>query len=80
MIDMSEQEREHHAREILSNPLFSALMAKMEQEAINRAVNAQLTDNLAQQAALAEVRAVRSFRQNCEFLIRNKPPPKAAPA
>lgn len=80
MNDMSEQEREHHAREILNNPLFSALMTKMEQEAINRAVNAPLTDNQAQQAALAEVRAVRSFRQNCEFILRNKPPSKAAPA
>ena len=80
MNDMSEQEREHHAREILNNPLFAALMTKMEQEAINRAVNAPLTDNQAQQAALAEVRAVRSFRQNCEFILRNKPPSKAAPA
>ena len=80
MKNMTPEQREAHARDMLANPLFVLLSEKMEQDAINRAVNASLTDSLAQQAALAEVRAVRTFRRNCEAMLRNTQGPKAAPA
>jgi hypothetical protein len=80
MSNLDEADREHYAREILNNPLFLEIMEKLERDAVNKAVNAIPTDTLAQQAALAEIRAARSFRRQCEFEIRNKPVPKAAPA
>ena len=80
MKNMTPEQREIYARDMLANPLFVLLSEKMEQDAINRAVNASLTDSWAQQTALAEVRAVRTFRRNCEAMLRNTQEPKAAPA
>lgn len=80
MKNLTPEQREIYARDMLANPLFILLVEKMEQDAINRAVNAALTDNLAHQAALAEIRAVRTFRRNCEAMLRNTQEPKTAPA
>ena len=77
---MDNEEREFHAREIINNPLFRIITDKMESDAVNKAVNAPLTDHDTRQAAIAELRAVRTFRRECESIIRTKPVPKAAPA
>lgn len=75
-----EYDAQYYARELLNNPLLADTLARLERDAINRAVNAPLTDNLAHQAALAEVRAARTFRQHLEALARDKQVTKAAPA
>lgn len=80
MNELDAEQREFYAKELLENPIYQALMVRLEKEAIDRAVSAPLTDHLAHQAALAEVRAIRSFRHNCEFILRNKPSMKAPPA
>lgn len=80
MKQLTEEQRKHYASELLTNPVFVGVMDAIERAAINRAVHANPTDHLAHQAALAEVRAVRTFRQHCEAMASNKPPPKDAPA
>jgi hypothetical protein len=77
---MDIEQRKARARDLLSNPLFQEIMDKMESDAINLGVNAPFTDHEGRQAAMAEVRAVRSFRRNCESILRNNSVPKAAPA
>jgi hypothetical protein len=80
MIEMDKEERQHHAREILNNPLFNMILEKLEQDALAMALSASLTDHSAHQAQIAYIRALRSFRSDCEALLRNTPATKAAPA
>lgn len=77
---MDKEERQFHARELLNNPLFTELCAKLELEAVNRCVAANYADHEARLTAAADIRAIRTFRQNCEAILRNNPVTKAAPA
>ena len=77
---MTGEDRRALAEQILNNALMAEIMGKLEKEAVDRCVYAPMADHEARQAAAAEVRAIRSFRQNCEALLRNNPPRKAAPA
>lgn len=77
---MDRDERQFHAREMLNNPLFAELCAKLEQDAVNRCVAANYADHEARLMAAADIRAIRTFRQNCEAAARNTPATKAAPA
>lgn len=77
---MDREERQHHARELLANPLFAELCETLEKDAVNRCVAAKYDDHEARVTAAADIRAIRTFRQNCESLIRNNPVQKAVPA
>lgn len=77
---MDREERQHYAREILSNPLFAELCESLEKDAVNRCVAANYSDHEARVTAAADIRAIRTFRQNCEAILRNNPVMKAAPA
>ena len=78
MID--KDERAYPAQEILNNKLFMEIIYRLEREAIDRGVNAPFESHDARQAAMADVRAVRSFRRNCQAALGNTPATKAAPA
>lgn len=77
---MDREERQHHARELLANPLFAELCARLEADAVNRCVAANYADHEARVTAAADIRAIRNFRQNCEAILRNNPVSKSAPA
>lgn len=77
---MDREERQHHAQELLRNPLFLELCETLEKDAVNRCVAAKYDDHEARLAAAADIRAIRTFRQNCESIIRNNPVTKAVPA
>jgi len=77
---VTDEDRRALAEQILNNALMAEIMGKLEKEAVDRCVYAPMADHEARQAAAAEVRAIRSFRQNCEAALRNNPPRKAAPA
>ena len=77
---MNDEQRAYNARALLDNPVFNELIIRLESEALDRGVNAKFNDHEARQAAMADIRAVRSFRSACESMTRNKPEPKAAPA
>lgn len=77
---MNDEQRAYHAKAVLDNPVFRELMARLEDEALERGINAKFNDHEARQAAMSDIRAVRSFRSACESMTRNKPEPKAAPA
>ena len=77
---MDADERRHLAEQLLTNPLFDVVMDELEQNAINRCINAPMIDDELRGAAAAETRAIRAFRSNCEALLRNNQPRKGAPA
>ncbi len=77
---MNAESRKAYAGQMLSNPLFAVLMAEIEQAAIDRGVNAQWTDHETRAAAMAEARAVRTFRANLEAMLRDTPKRNGAPA
>lgn len=76
---MDAQELQFHAQELLRNPVFAQMCAKMEQEAVERCISAKYSDHEARLTAAADIRAIRTFRRNCEALARNNPAKKAAP-
>lgn len=76
---MNREERQYHAQELLKNPLFSELCETLEKDAVNRCVAARYDDHEARVTAAADIRAIRTFRQNCEAAARNNPAQKAAP-
>ena len=80
MLELNDEQRAYYAKELLDNPLFAHIMDTLEADAINSGVYAKLTDHEAHQAAMAEVRAVRNFRQACEAFARKPPDRKAPPA
>ncbi len=75
---MTPTERRNAAQMLLDNPLFDETMAGLERSAIEQCIYAQ--DDETRRFAAQKVQAVRSFRQDCEALLRNSPPPKGAPA
>ena len=76
---MDKDERQHLARELLANALFAEICDRMERDAVNRCVTAIYSDHEARLSAAADIRAARTFRQNCEAIARNNPVTKAAP-
>ena len=77
---MTREERQYHAQELIRNPLFAELCDKLEQDAVNRCVAAKYDDHQARVMAASDIRALRTFRQNCEAAARNNPAQKTAPA
>jgi len=77
---MTPSERKAAAEQITASPLYTEIMEQLEANAIDRGVWAPITDNDMRQAAMAEVRAIRAFRQNLEALLRDTPAAKGAPA
>lgn len=75
---MNKEERKRLADQLQANPIYDILMVEMETGAIERMISAK-TDT-ARMEAQAYVRAVRSFREDCDNLIRNTRPKKGAPA
>ena len=75
---MTPTERRNAAQMLLDNPLFDETMSKLERAAIEQCIYAQ--DDETRRFAAQKVQAVRSFRQDCEALLRNTPPLKGAPA
>ena len=57
------------ARMILEHPVVMEIFSDMEAEALNAAVNAKITDEETPAAFLAEVRAIRKFKSNLNFII-----------
>ena len=70
--------RESHARDMLNNPLFDEIMSALETSAIESMVYAQ--DDETRLTGALRVKAVRSFRSDCEAMLRSDREPKAAPA
>ena len=75
---MTPDDRKALAEQLLSNPLFPVLMDEMEQGAVDSLIAAGTdTGRMERQA---RVRAIRSFRADCEAELRNNRPRKGAPA
>jgi len=68
---MTPRERKAMAEQITASPLYAVTMEALERAAMERAVYAPLTDHDTRAAALAEVRAIRSFRSNLEAALRD---------
>ena len=77
---MTPEDRKYHAQELLKNPVFIELCERLESDAVNRVVAAKYDDHEARVTAAADIRAIRTFRQNCEAALRNNPAQKAVPA
>lgn len=77
---MRPDERKALAQQIVSNPLTDIILDAIERDAIERGVFAPMTDDEARAAAMAEVRAIRAFRQNLAAALRDTPTRKGAPA
>ena len=77
---MRPEDRKALAEQILSNPLTALVLADLERDAVERGVYAPMTDHEARAAAMAEVRAIRAFRQNLEASLQDNRPRKGAPA
>lgn len=78
---MTEAQRLALANELLNNPLVDDLLNEIEWSAINRGVAADQKDDEARAAAMAEVRAIRSFRSKLKFIPEQaKAVAKGAPA
>jgi hypothetical protein len=56
-------QRAQAARQLLSHPMFEEIFAGLEQDAVNRAIMAPLTDDAARAAQLSEARVIRAMRQ-----------------
>lgn len=77
---MDKEERQFQARELLDNPVFIEICKQYEKDAVDRCIAAPYADHEARIVAAADIRAVRTFRQNCEAILHNNPVMKAAPA
>ena len=75
---MTPADRASLAEQILANPLFTEIMAGLEANAIERLVSAQTHET--RHEAQLRVHAVRSFRSDCEGILRSTNARKAAPA
>ena len=76
---MTPRERASLAEQIIQNPLYDIVLDEIERTAIERGVYAPLNDHETRQAAMAEVRAVRAFRENLAASLRDTRPMKGAP-
>jgi hypothetical protein len=62
--------REGHEAAILKdNTLLTAILAEIEQDGVERAVSAAITDDATRAAAMAEIRAARSLASKLELRI-----------
>lgn len=66
-----DQQSINAARMILEHPIVMEIFEYMESQALNGAVNAKITDIETPAAFLAEVRAIRRFRSELDFIITN---------
>ncbi len=80
MSDLTKEDRQHFARELLQNPLLTEILAKLEADAVSIAVAARPDDHLAHQAQISYVRAIRDFTADLKANARDTQPVKAAPA
>jgi hypothetical protein len=65
-----DQQSVNAARIVLDHPVVDDILSSMELDAINAAVDAKLTDAETPAAYLAEVRAIRNFRNNLRQLVQ----------
>lgn len=77
---MTPRERAELARQILDNPLFTAVLDDIEKSAIETGINAPALADDIRAAAMAEVRAIRAFRSNLRAMLEDTRPRKGAPA
>jgi hypothetical protein len=77
---MTPDERRSLAEQITTNPLFHETLSVLETAAIDRGVYAPMTDDDTRAAAMAEIRAIRAFRQHLEAALQDTPTRKGAPA
>lgn len=75
---MTAQERAALAEQLLGNPLFHDILAKIERDATEALIFA-MTEN-DRVTAQWRVRAARTFRADCEADARNTQPRRGAPA
>lgn len=75
---MTPKERAALAEQILTNPLFAEVFDTLERAAIEGMVYAK--DDETRHRAAMRVQEARSFRQDCEAMLRNTPPQKGAVA
>lgn len=80
MTDYNDEERRNFAQQLLDNPLFHTIFDELEKGAVDRGIGAAFTDHETRAVAMLEVRAIRNFRSNCQSMIDNNRPTKAAPA
>jgi hypothetical protein len=74
---MNHDERKALAEQLKANPLFDALISKIEANAIEALVYA--TNENDRISAQWRVRAARSLREDCEAALCNTPARKGAP-
>lgn len=77
---MTPNERRSLAEQITTNPLYDETLSMLEAAAINRGVYAALTDDETRAAAMAEIRAIRAFREHLAAALQDTSPRKGAPA
>lgn len=75
---MDDKTRASWAEQMLANPLFDEIMGSVEADAIERMVTA--SDDTTRHEGALRVQAVRSFRSDCERMLRSTRERKAAPA
>ena len=75
---MTPSERASLAEQMLKNPLFGEVFAALERNATEAMIYA--TDDTARLQSALRVREIRSFRQDCEAMLRNTHQPKGAVA
>jgi hypothetical protein len=66
------------AEQLLANPLFGELFDRLEREAVETMIAAP--DDETRAWGALRVKAIRSLRTDCEAMLRNTRPRKAAPA
>jgi hypothetical protein len=75
---MTERERMALAEQLMANPLFDALFAEQEAQAVERLIYAP--DHETRHEAALRAQAIRTLRQDCVASLRNTQPRKDAPA
>ena len=75
---MTDKERAALAEQLLGNPLFHDILAKIERDATEALIFAATDDDRV--TAQWRVRAARTFRADCEAALRNTQPRRGAPA
>ncbi len=75
---MTPKERASLAEQLLTNPLFAEVFDTLERAAIEGMIYAK--DDETRHRAAMRVQEARSFRQDCEAMLRNTQGPKVAVA
>lgn len=74
---MTPEERKSLAEQLLGNPLYEEIMAKIEQNATEALIYAETEQDRVE--AQWRVRSARAFRADCEAAARNTRERKGAP-